>query len=132
MSREALLEALLRTSFDELTQRANGLEMSGTPDGALVTWLQEAVAMAHNNSGAIASMVAAIADENSALWPNVRRDPTWTQLTCSPWSVHWRGSATGLRLRNARIIYSTLFQARSSRINEGPICLRANANAPSN
>jgi AcrR family transcriptional regulator len=66
-TREALLEALLRTSFDELTQRANELAASGTPDSALVTWLREAVAVAHSYSGAIASMVAAIADENSAL-----------------------------------------------------------------
>lgn len=66
-TREALLEALLRAGFDALTARARALEMSGAPDEALVSWLREAVAVAHNYSGAIASMVAAIADPESAL-----------------------------------------------------------------
>ncbi|PRD41075.1 TetR family transcriptional regulator [Phyllobacterium phragmitis] len=66
-TREALLEALLRTKFNELTERASELETPGAPGDALVTWLRETVAMAHNYSGAIALMVAAIADENSAL-----------------------------------------------------------------
>lgn len=66
-TREALLEALLRTRFDELTQRASELETADAAGSALLTWLREAVAMAHNYSGAIASMVAAIADEESAL-----------------------------------------------------------------
>jgi AcrR family transcriptional regulator len=66
-TREALLEALLRASFDELTARAGGLETAASPDEALVSWLREAVAVAHNYSGAIAAMVAAIADPDSAL-----------------------------------------------------------------
>lgn len=66
-TREALLEALLRASFDELTVRAGELETSGSARDALVSWLREAVTVAHNYSGAIASMVAAIADEGSAL-----------------------------------------------------------------
>jgi AcrR family transcriptional regulator len=66
-TREALLDALLRASFDELTARAGDLEASSAADEALVTWLREAVAVAHAYSGAIASMVAAIADEASAL-----------------------------------------------------------------
>jgi len=66
-TRESLLEALLRASFDELTARAGELETSGTPDDALMSWLREAVAVAHNYSGAIASMMAAIADPDSAL-----------------------------------------------------------------
>jgi len=66
-TREALLEALLRASFDELTARAGKLETSGSADDALVSWLREAVAVAHNYSGVVASMVAAIADPDSAL-----------------------------------------------------------------
>ncbi|MFO1037085.1 MAG: helix-turn-helix domain-containing protein [Geminicoccaceae bacterium] len=66
-TREALLDALLRASFDGLTARAAELEVAGSPADALLTWLREAVAVAHNYSGAIASMVAAIADEESAL-----------------------------------------------------------------
>lgn len=66
-SREALLEALLRTSFDALTARARELADAHAPGEALVTWLREAVAVTHNYSGAIASMVAAIAEPESAL-----------------------------------------------------------------
>lgn len=66
-NREALLEALLRTNFDALGERANALEASDDPAEALVTWLKEAVAMTHSYSGVIAPMVAAIADEHSAL-----------------------------------------------------------------
>lgn len=66
-TREALLEALLRTNFDALRQRASELETWDDAAGALVMWLREAVAMTHNYSGVIAPMVAAIADEHSAL-----------------------------------------------------------------
>lgn len=66
-TREALLEALLRSSFDESARRATELEQWDDPGGALVTWLREAVAMTHSCSGAIALMVAAISDEDSAL-----------------------------------------------------------------
>lgn len=66
-TREALLEALLRTSFEDLARRASELEQSDDPGNALLTWLREATAITHNYSGAIASMVSAIADENSAL-----------------------------------------------------------------
>jgi AcrR family transcriptional regulator len=66
-TREALLEALLRTNFDALGQRANELEMCDDAESALLMWLREAVAMTHDYSGVIAPMVAAIANENSAL-----------------------------------------------------------------
>jgi AcrR family transcriptional regulator len=66
-TREALLEALLRASFDELTQRAAEREATSSPDEALVCWLREVVAVAHDHRGVIASMVAAIADPGSAL-----------------------------------------------------------------
>ena len=66
-TREALLEALLRVSFDELTAKAGELETSSSPEDALVSWLREAVAVAHNHRGVVASMMAAIADPDSAL-----------------------------------------------------------------
>jgi AcrR family transcriptional regulator len=66
-TREALLEALLRTNFEVLAKRASELETADDVGAALITWLREAVAMTHDYSGAIASMVAAIADESSAL-----------------------------------------------------------------
>ena len=65
--RAALLEALLRTSFDGLTTRAAKLETSNSPGDMLVSWLRELVALAHRYRGVIASMVAAIEDPESAL-----------------------------------------------------------------
>ena len=65
--REALLEALLRTSFDGLTQRARDLERSASPEDALASWVREIVGVTHAYRGAIAPMVAAIAEPDSAL-----------------------------------------------------------------
>ncbi|WP_114392631.1 TetR/AcrR family transcriptional regulator [Oleisolibacter albus] len=66
-TREALLDALLRSDFDALARRAADLERSDEAGGALVAWLREAVAMTYSCRGAIALMVAAISDEESAL-----------------------------------------------------------------
>ncbi len=66
-TREVLLQALLRESFDTLTARAVGLESADEAGAALIIWLRETVAMAHGYNGAIKSMVAAIEDEESAL-----------------------------------------------------------------
>jgi len=66
-TREALLETLLRAGFDELTARAGELETSSTPEDALVSWLRDFVACAHNSRGVAALLVAAIADPESAL-----------------------------------------------------------------
>ncbi|GAA4595948.1 TetR/AcrR family transcriptional regulator [Planotetraspora phitsanulokensis] len=66
-TREALLEALLRTSFDELTTRADELETSSSPEDALVSWLRDCVACAHEYRGVVALMMAAIEDTESAL-----------------------------------------------------------------
>jgi AcrR family transcriptional regulator len=66
-TREALLEALLRATLDDLTQRAGELETSSSPDEALVSWFREAVAFTHSYSGIVDLMAAAIADPDSAL-----------------------------------------------------------------
>ena len=66
-TREALLEALLRSSFDALAQKARELQMSDRPEEALVAWFREIVGVAHNFSGVIALMVTAIDDPASAL-----------------------------------------------------------------
>jgi AcrR family transcriptional regulator len=66
-TREALLEALLRESFDKVTANAGALETSGLADDALLSWLREMVALTHNHRGLIASMTAAMADPESAL-----------------------------------------------------------------
>lgn len=66
-TREALLEALLRTSLDGLTQKAGELETSSSPDDALVSWFREGVAFVRCYSGVVDLMAAAIADPGSAL-----------------------------------------------------------------
>ena len=66
-SREALLETLLRAGFDGLADRATALGTADRPGEALMIWLREAVAAAHEYKGAIDAMVAAIADPGSPL-----------------------------------------------------------------
>ncbi|MBN8228348.1 TetR/AcrR family transcriptional regulator [Corallococcus macrosporus] len=66
-TREALLEALLRTTLDEMTAQAADLEASNAPDDALVTWLREAVAFTHQYRGVTELMTAALDDPESAL-----------------------------------------------------------------
>ncbi len=45
-TREALLEAMLRTSFDALTEHAAQLEASSEAEDALVRWLGDCLAVA--------------------------------------------------------------------------------------
>jgi AcrR family transcriptional regulator len=66
-TREALLEALLRTGFDQLTAQAGQLEASRAPGEALVAWLREFVACAARYRGVVTLMLAAIEDPASAL-----------------------------------------------------------------
>ncbi|RLL65738.1 TetR/AcrR family transcriptional regulator [Streptomyces sp. Z26] len=66
-TREALLDALLRTSFDELTARAGAFEESEPPADALVTWVRECVAWTTEYRGVTVLMAAAIEDPESAL-----------------------------------------------------------------
>jgi AcrR family transcriptional regulator len=66
-TREALLEALLRKSFEELASRADELSSSELPGRSLILWLREAVALTHDYRGVIALMVAAIEHPESAL-----------------------------------------------------------------
>lgn len=66
-SREALLEALLRTSFDELTAQAAELEASSSPKDALDVWLRACVAFSRTYRGVTTMMMSAIEDTESAL-----------------------------------------------------------------
>lgn len=66
-TREALLEALLRKRFRELTELADKLEASRSPADALAEWFRECVAVTHEYRGAITPMTAAIEDPESAL-----------------------------------------------------------------
>ncbi|MBP8535340.1 TetR/AcrR family transcriptional regulator [Streptomyces sp. MK37H] len=66
-TREALLEALLHTSFDELTARADELETSSSPEDALASWLRDCVAWTTEYRGVTVLMAAAIEDTESAL-----------------------------------------------------------------
>jgi AcrR family transcriptional regulator len=66
-TREALLEAMLRESFDKVTDEADQLETAGSATDALVGWLRAMVALTHDHRGLITSMTAALADPDSAL-----------------------------------------------------------------
>ncbi|MFF7469108.1 TetR family transcriptional regulator [Streptomyces sp. NPDC008092] len=66
-TREALLEALLHTSFDELTARASELELSNAVGDALVSWVRDCVAWTTEYRGVTVLMAAAIDDAESAL-----------------------------------------------------------------
>jgi len=66
-TREALLETLLRASFDALAARADELKTSSASADALVLWLQEIIAFTHDHRGVIALMMSAIEDQRSAL-----------------------------------------------------------------
>ncbi|PTR24196.1 TetR family transcriptional regulator [Rhodococcus sp. OK519] len=66
-TREALLDALLRTSFDELTTKADELEKWSSPEDALVSWLRDCVVCATEYRGVTTLMAAAIEDTDSAL-----------------------------------------------------------------
>ncbi|MTD54281.1 TetR/AcrR family transcriptional regulator [Amycolatopsis pithecellobii] len=66
-TREALLEALLRSSFDALTTRASEVETTSSPQEALMVWLREFVASTTENHGVVTSMVKAIEEPESEL-----------------------------------------------------------------
>ncbi|MFE7748992.1 TetR/AcrR family transcriptional regulator [Streptomyces sp. NPDC057428] len=66
-TREALLEALLRTSFEELAARAVELGTSHSSGDALVSWLRDCVEWTTEYRGATVLMAAAIEDTESAL-----------------------------------------------------------------
>ncbi|MEW2162605.1 TetR/AcrR family transcriptional regulator [Streptomyces sp. NPDC007084] len=66
-TREALLVALLRTSFDELTAKADELETSSSPEDALASWLRDCVTWTTTYRGVTELMAAAINDPESAL-----------------------------------------------------------------
>ena len=66
-TREALLEALLRVNFDQMTARADELEAATSPADALVLWLEEFIAHAHQYRGVVASMMTALEDPQSPL-----------------------------------------------------------------
>ncbi|RSS47093.1 TetR/AcrR family transcriptional regulator [Streptomyces sp. WAC08241] len=66
-TREALMEALLHESFEELTARAHDSAASRAPADALVTWVRECVAWTTEYRGVTVLMAAAIEDPDSAL-----------------------------------------------------------------
>ncbi|WP_313111516.1 helix-turn-helix domain-containing protein [Pseudescherichia sp.] len=66
-NREALLDVLLRSSFDTLTARAKELQASTDPAEALMLWLQETIAFTYAHRGIITPMMSAIEDPDSAL-----------------------------------------------------------------
>jgi AcrR family transcriptional regulator len=66
-TREALLEVLLRTSFEDLAQRAGTFTVANSSDEALVLWLRETIEFTYSHRGVLALMMGAIEDPDSAL-----------------------------------------------------------------
>ena len=66
-TRDALLEALLRTGFAELAARGDALQAADDPRDALLTWLTEFVRCADSYQGVVSAMAAAIESPESAL-----------------------------------------------------------------
>ncbi|PIO97062.1 TetR family transcriptional regulator [Pleomorphomonas carboxyditropha] len=67
-TREALLETLLRTAWDELAAKAHELETASAPDEALVSWLRDFIASVRTYRGVVAVMMSALNDKESALY----------------------------------------------------------------
>jgi AcrR family transcriptional regulator len=66
-TREALLEALLRTSFEALAARADTLTAAKASEEALVLWLEETITFTYSHRGVLGLMMGAIEDPQSAL-----------------------------------------------------------------
>lgn len=66
-TREALLEALLRSTLDDLTRKADELGATKPPHEALLLWMSEAVQFVRSYNGVVAMMSAALEDADSAL-----------------------------------------------------------------
>ncbi|MBM4843252.1 helix-turn-helix transcriptional regulator [Vibrio parahaemolyticus] len=66
-SREALLEPLVRESFDALAQQAEQLKTADSPNQALVSWVQEVIGFTYRHRGILSVMMSAIEDHDSAL-----------------------------------------------------------------
>ncbi|WP_194895849.1 TetR/AcrR family transcriptional regulator [Catenulispora pinisilvae] len=66
-TREALLDALLRSTFDELTAKADELEKTSSPTEALTIWLRDCVAGATQIRGITPLMMTAMENPESAL-----------------------------------------------------------------
>ncbi|KKW92512.1 TetR/AcrR family transcriptional regulator [Sphingobium chungbukense] len=66
-TREALLEALLSTDLDALTEKAKQLQATTSPADALATWFREGVAFTRTFGGVVDLMASALDDHDSAL-----------------------------------------------------------------
>lgn len=66
-TRDVLLDTLLRSSLEALTQKAGALESASSADDALVAWLREAVGFVRIYSGVVTLMANALSDPGSAL-----------------------------------------------------------------
>jgi AcrR family transcriptional regulator len=66
-TREALIQALLRTDVDNITAQAANLETVGSPEEGLRAWLRGCVAVNNEYRGVTALFAAALEDTESAL-----------------------------------------------------------------
>lgn len=66
-TRDALLQEILQSSFDDLTQRSEALALTKGPLEALENWVDELVASTSTHQGLAASMVDKLRDPASSL-----------------------------------------------------------------
>ena len=66
-TRDSLLEALLRSRFDQMTARADHVEATVPADEALTLWLHDFLDLTASTRGVVPAMVEAINDPDSAL-----------------------------------------------------------------
>lgn len=66
-TRDALLQEILQSSFDELTHRSEALVRTNGPLEALESWVDELVASTSTHQGLAASMVEKLRDSTSSL-----------------------------------------------------------------
>lgn len=135
-TREALLEALLRTGFDELTAKAQALEASAAPGDALTSWLRAFVTQVTVYRGVSASMIAVLKDKHSALYDScmgmrtagtrllaraqeagvARADLDGTDLLALVGALAWIGEQSALEKRAGHlfnVILSAIFTGKA-------------------
>jgi AcrR family transcriptional regulator len=145
-TREALLEALLRQSFDRLRSDAEDLLASPSPGDALITWLRELATRSTTYQGLPASVMAAMRDQGSELHSScqamrhaatqllvraqqsgdVRSDVTPTELLALAAGVAWVGEqASGQAGLTDRLLSLTMKGLQLSQQPEQPVSISA-------
>ncbi|MET7420157.1 helix-turn-helix domain-containing protein [Dactylosporangium sp. NPDC005555] len=134
-TREALLEALLRSRFDALRDRADELSQAPAPGEALLTWLSELAAGSVTYRGLPESVMTALRDDRSQLHAScaamraaggrlldraqaageVRGDVTAAQLLALAAGLAWAGEQSADPVAMIRQLLSIAMQGLATR-----------------